>query len=249
MSCFWPRRKTATVVIDPGTWRQAAAGLPWLRTIDADRNARLHALAAEFLQRIAITPLHGLALNEVQRLRLAMLCCLPLLEFGREGLHGCSQLLVYHDAFRVQRSHQDAHGVLHEWDDELIGEAWERGPVILSLADVRAYIATPGEGYCVVAHEIAHKLDALDGAMDGTPPLPRDWQKRWASDFQRAYDALCTQVDAGRETAIDAYAAESPEEFFAVCSEYHFSDVATLRSAMPEVAAHLQRFYGPPLLG
>ena len=249
MSWFWPRRKAAAVVIDPGTWRQAAAGLPWLRAIDADRNARLHPLAAEFLQRIAITPLHGLALNEVQRLRLAMLCCLPLLEFGREGLHGCSQLLVYPDAFRVQRSHQDAHGVLHEWDDELIGEAWERGPVILSWADVRADIATPGEGYCVAAHEIAHKLDALDGAMDGTPPLPRDWQKRWASDFQRAYDALCTQVDAGRETAIDAYAAESPEEFFAVCSEYHFSDVATLRSAMPEVAAHLQRFYGPPLLG
>ena len=158
--------------------------------------------AAEFLQRIAITPLHGLALNEVQRLRLAMLCCLPLLEFGREGLHGWSQLLVYPDAFRVQRSHQDAHGVLHEWDDELIGEAWERGPVILSWADVRADIATPGEGYCVVAHEIAHKLDALDGAMDGTPPLPRDWQKRWASDFQRANDALCTKVDAGREPMI-----------------------------------------------
>jgi Mlc titration factor MtfA (ptsG expression regulator) len=188
-------------------------------------------------------------LNEVQRLRLAMLCCLPLLEFGREGLHGWSQLLVYPDAFRVQRSHQDAFGVLHEWDDELVGEAWERGPVILSWADVRADIAAPGDGYCVVAHEIAHKLDALDGAMDGTPPLPRDWQRQWASDFQRAYDALCAEVDAGREPAIDAYATESPEEFFAVCSEYHFSDAATLREAMPEVAAHLQRFYGSPFIG
>jgi len=245
----WPRRKAAAPEIDPTRWRQAAAGLPWLRGMDADRDARLHALAAEFLQRIAITPLHGLALNEVQRLRLAMLCCLPLLEFGREGLHGWSQLLVYPDAFRVQRSHQDAHGVLHEWDDELIGEAWERGPVILSWADVRADIATPSEGYCVVAHEIAHKLDALDGAMDGTPPLPREWQRQWAADFQRAYDALCAEVDAGRDAAIDAYAAESPEEFFAVCSEYHFSDANTLRRAMPEVAAHLQRLYGAPLLG
>ena len=249
MSWFWPRRKAAIPDIDPTRWRQAAAGLPWLRGIDADRDARLHELVAEFLQRIDITPLHGLALNEVQRLRLAMLCCLPLLEFGREGLHGWSQLLVYPDAFRVQRSHQDAHGVLHEWNDELIGEAWERGPVILSWADVCADIAEPDDGYCVAVHEIAHKLDALDGAMDGTPPLPRDWQRQWASDFQRAYDALCVEVDGGRETAVDAYAAESPEEFFAVCSEYHFSDVATLRSAMPEVAAHLQRFYGAPLLG
>ena len=247
---IWPftRRRRAAPSLDPTLARQAAAGLPWLRGLDDPRRARLEALAATFLHEKTITPVHGLRLDAVQRLRLAMLCCLPLLEFGREGLHGWSQLLVYPDAFRVQRSHQDAHGVLHEWDDELIGEAWERGPVILSWADVRADIAAPRDGYSVVAHEIAHKLDALDGAMDGTPPLPRDWQKRWASDFQRAYDALCAEVDANRETMIDDYAAESPEEFFAVCSEYHFSDAQRLREAMPEVAAHLQRFYGVPLL-
>ncbi|MBN8262913.1 MAG: zinc-dependent peptidase [Xanthomonadales bacterium] len=246
---IWPfRRRTAAPDLDPVLWRQAAAGLPWLRNIDDARAAKLQALVAGFLAGKSMTPLHGLRLNDVQRMRLAMLCCLPLLEFGREGLHGWRELLVYPDAFRVQRSHQDAHGVLHEWDDELIGEAWEHGPVILSWADVRADIAAPRDGFCVVAHEIAHKLDALDGAMDGTPPLPRDWQKQWASDFQRAYDALCEEVDAGRESAIDDYAAESPEEFFAVCTEYHFSDPRRLRDAMPEVAAHLQRFYGMPLL-
>lgn len=203
---------------------------------------------AEFTRDKTITPVQGLRLNDVQRLRLAMLCCMPLLEFGREGLHGWSELVVYPDAFRVQRSHVDAQGVLHEWDDELIGEAWERGPVILSWADVRADIGAPREGYCVAAHEIAHKLDALDGTMDGTPPLPRDWQRQWAADFQRAYDALCADVDAGRQAAIDPYAAESPEEFFAVCTELHFSDAHVLRAAMPEIAGHLERLYGAPLL-
>ena len=246
---IWPfRRRNTAPDLDPALWRQAAAGLPWLRTLDPARAERLQALVAAFLAGKAITPLHGLRLNEVQRLRLAMLCCVPLLEFGREGLHGWRELLVYPDAFREQRSHLDAHGVLHEWDDDLIGEAWEHGPVILSWADVRADIAAPRDGYCVVAHEIAHKLDALDGAMDGTPPLPRDWQLQWASDFQRAYDALCATVDAGDDSPIDDYATESPEEFFAVCTEYHFSDPARLRDAMPEVAAHLQRFYGAPLL-
>jgi Mlc titration factor MtfA (ptsG expression regulator) len=243
------RRPRAADTIDPAVWRQAAAGLPWLRAMDAQRQARLQALCGEFLAGKAITPLQGLQLNPVHRLRLAMLCCLPLLEFGREGLHGWSQLLVYPEAFRVHRSHQDAHGVLHEGSEELIGEAWERGPVILSWADVRADIASPGEGFCVVAHEMAHKLDGLDGSMDGTPPLPRDWQREWARDFQQAYDGFCAEVDRGGDTALDPYAAESPEEFFAVCSEYHFSDAARLRTAMPRVAAHLERFYGAPLLG
>ena len=248
---IWPfsRRPRTTPTLDPSLCRQAAAGLPWLRGLDAARSQQLQALAAEFLADKTITPLHGLRLDQVQRLRLAMLCCMPLLEFGREGLHGWKELLVYPAAFRAQRSHMDAHGVLHEGAEELIGEAWERGPVILSWADVRADIASPGEGFCVAAHEIAHKLDALDGALDGTPPLPRDWQRQWATDFQRAYDGFCAEVDAGRDTAIDPYAAEAPEEFFAVCTEYHFSDARTLQAEMPEVAAHLRRFYGEPLLG
>ena len=248
---IWPfsRREPPLPDLPPTLWRQARAGLPWLRAIDAGRDARLQALVARFLRDKAITPVQGLRLNDVQRMRLAMLCCLPLLEFGQEGLHGWSELLVYPEAFRVQRSHQDAAGILHEWDDELIGEAWERGPVILSWADVCADIAAPADGYCVAVHEIAHKLDALDGALDGTPPLPRDWQRQWAADFQRAYDAFCTRVDAGDEVRIDPYAAEAPEEFFAVCTEYHFSAPAILRADMPRVAAHLERLYGPPMLG
>ena len=234
--------------IDPALWRDARARLPWLVGMDPAREARLQALATRFLQRKAITPLAGLALEPADRVLLAALCCLPLLEFGAQGLHGWSQLLVYPDAFRAHRSHVDAAGVMHEWDDELIGEAWEQGPLVLSWADVLADMAEPRAGYCVAVHEMAHKLDALDGVLDGSPPLPRDWQRAWARDFQQAYDAFVRAVDRGRDTAIDPYAAEAPEEFFAVCSEYHFSDAAALRGAMPEVAAHLQRLYGPPLL-
>ena len=230
--------------IDPTLWREAQRRLPWLSRLDAERDFRLNALAALFLQRKTITPLGDLALADGDRVVLAALCCLPLLEFGREGLHGWSQLLVYPDAFRAHRSHVDAAGVLHEWEDELAGEAWEQGPLVLSWADVRADIEEPDAGYCVAVHEMAHKLDALDGLLDGTPPLPREWQREWASDFQRAYDDFAGQVDAGRDTAIDSYAAEAPEEFFAVCSEYHFSDPATLQAAMPAVAAHLRRLYG-----
>lgn len=245
MRKFLQRLRPAPPEVDAAVWNAVRGDVPWIAALDDPRAERLRALTAQFLQRKAITPLAGLALDDVQRATLAALCCLPLLEFGAEGLRGWSQLLVYPEAFRVNRSHVDAAGVMHEGDDELIGEAWEAGPVILSWADVQTDLAEPDAGFCVAAHEIAHKLDALDGVLDGTPPLPREWQKRWASDFQTAYDALCADVDAGRETAIDDYAAEAPEEFFAVASEYHFSAPDMLREAMPEVAAHLAKFYGP----
>ncbi|MBW3550417.1 MAG: zinc-dependent peptidase [Proteobacteria bacterium] len=230
--------------IDPQLWRGTRDAVPWLNALDAERDTRLRELAARFLHEKTISPIGELSLDGQQRCTLAALCCLPLLEFGAEGLHGWSQLIVYPEAFRVQRSHIDAAGVLHEGHDELIGEAWESGPLVLSWADVVADCESPRAGFCVAAHEIAHKLDVLDGALDGTPPLPRPWQREWARDFQRAYDQLVAEVEAGRETAIDDYAAEAPEEFFAVATEYHFSDPALLREAMPQVAAHLERFYG-----
>lgn len=216
-----------------------------MRDLDAGRDARLNALAARFLREKTLAPVDGLTLDDGQRALLAALACLPLLEFGGGGLRGWSELIVYPDAFRVRRDHVDAAGVLHTWDDELSGEAWEAGPLILSWADVCADLDEPDAGFCVVAHEMAHKLDLLDGVLDGTPPLPRAWQRQWARDFQRAYDAFVDRVDRGEETAIDPYAAEATDEFFAVCTEYHFSAPRLLEREMPAVAGHLARFYGP----
>lgn len=244
------RRWRRVPPLPASVWLATRARVPWIARLDATRDARLQALTARFLHEKTITPLAGLALDDVERCTLAALCSLPLLEYGGNGLRGWSQLLVYPDAFRVHRSHTDAAGVLHEWEDELIGEAWDTGPLVLSWADVQADLREPRAGFCVAVHEMAHKLDALDGVLDGTPLLPRDWQRAWAGDFQRAYDAFAARVDAGDDTPIDAYAAESPEEFFAVLSEYHMSDPALLARELPAVAAHLARFYGPsPMLG
>jgi len=242
----WLRRLRRTPEpITAELWRDTRAALPWLAALDRDRDARLAALAARFLHEKTITPIGDFALDAQQRCSLAALCCLPLLEFGADGLRGWSQLIVYPDAFRVHRSHLDAAGVLHEYHDDLIGEAWDAGPLILSWADVMADCEDPRAGFCVAVHEMAHKLDALDGVLDGTPPLPRAWQRDWAREFQRAFDAFAADVAAGLDVAIDDYAAEAPEEFFAVVSEYHFSDPQLLREEMPKVAAHLERFYGP----
>ncbi|MDH5823057.1 zinc-dependent peptidase [Luteimonas sp. RD2P54] len=231
--------------IDPDLWREARAAVPWVARLDPAREQRLQALAARFLHEKTLTAVGGLRLDRRRAAILAALCCLPLLEFGVEGMRGWSELIVYPDAFRVNRTHVDAAGVLHQWDDELIGEAWEAGPLVLSWADVEADLAQPDAGFCVAVHEMAHKIDALDGLLDGTPPLPRAWQRQWARDFQESYDRFVATVERGRRPALDPYAAEAPEEFFAVCSEYHFSDPALLAEAMPAVAEHLARFYGP----
>jgi hypothetical protein len=53
------------------------------------------------------------------------------------------------------------------------GEAWEGGPLIISWHDVQM----AGDGYNVVIHEFAHKLDMLNGEADGIPALHSGHQR------------------------------------------------------------------------
>lgn len=242
---LWSRRLSAPALAE-ATFAQVAERSPLISALASDSQQRLRALAAVFLQRKAITPVQGLELSEGDRALIACLCCLPVLHLGGHWLGGWHEVIVYPGAFRVRRSELDEPtGVLHEWDEDLAGEAWSEGPLILSWEDLLLDLDEPAEGCNVVAHEIAHKLDLRDGVLDGTPPLPSARQRAWARDFQAAFDALCAEVEAERETRIDPYAATAPEEFFAVVSEYHFSAPEVLREALPAVAEHLAVFYGP----
>ena len=241
-----PPGRATRVVIDDASWTRLLARSELFRRLDTDRRERLREACGRFLARKSFTAAAGHVLDDDQCLAIAALACLPVLELGVDWLDGWREIIVYPGGFRVRREHHDEYsGVVTEGDDELIGEAWEHGPVVLSWADVAADLDQPFEGLSVVIHEIAHKLDMLDGAMNGVPRLPPQLTRReWIAAMQPAYDALARDVERDRETLIDPYAAENVEEFFAVVSELHFSDPATLHRAAPAVAALLERFYG-----
>lgn len=228
-------------------WHDAVAACPLARRLDAARLDELRPLVAVFLARKRFVPLADAELTGPLRILIAMQACLPVLQQGPRALRGWRDILVYPGEFRVKRSHHDDRsGVVTESEDVLIGEAWEHGPLVLSLADVQLDLAHPWDGYNVVVHEIAHKLDMLDGPPDGVPLLPANIPRRqWIVAFQRAFDLLSNDVARGRDTLIDPYAAESPDEFFAVVSELHWSQPSVLRRADAAVAGLLEAYYGP----
>ncbi|MDF3982488.1 zinc-dependent peptidase [Luteibacter sp. PPL554] len=234
--------------IDDALWRHALERVPLARALDEPRRLYLRRLAGDFLHTKRFHAMGGAELDDVWRLAIAMQASLPALPHGPAAFRGWTNILVYPGEFNVRRSHYDARsGVVTDSEDTLIGEAWDRGPMVLSLADVALDLEAPWDGFNVVVHEMAHKLDMLAGAANGVPPLPRSMNRReWIQTMQAAFDALVKAVERGRSTLIDPYAAEAPEEFFAVTSEMHFSTPRTLRDAAPKVAALLEAFYGPP---
>lgn len=223
------------------------ARVPLARALDAPRLHYLRQLTALFLHTKRFHALGGAELDAFWTLVIAMQASLPALPRGPKAFKGWTNVLVYPGEFNVRRNHRDAQsGVVTERDDTLIGEAWDRGPMVLSLADVKLDIEAPWDGFNVVVHEMAHKLDMLAAPVNGVPPLLAGMNRReWIATMQAAFDRQVKRVEGGRDTAIDPYAAEAPEEFFAVTSELHFSQPAVLRAAEPKVAKLLADFYGP----
>jgi hypothetical protein len=228
-------------VVPEDLWREALTHLPYCQMLDTDTQTRLRALVLRFLRAKTFEGAAGLRVTDSMRVRVALQACLLILNLDFDYYAGWHAVILYPGDFRVPKEHVDEAGVVHHWHEELSGESWEQGPVILSW---NAAAAPTDARTNIVLHEFAHKLDMRNGAADGCPPLPPGLSgAEWARDFQAAYEDLCAALDHGEPMDIDDYAGENPAEFFAVLSEAFFLAPAVVQSIFPAVYRQLVAFY------
>lgn len=154
-------------------------------------------------------------------------------------------ILVYPDSYIAHGVEITRAGVVVEGGQARLGEAWWRGPVILSWADVLAGGRQETPGHNLVFHEFAHQLDMMNGqTVDGTPPLENDQQlKRWVDVLQPEYEQLVEDCRHRRHGFIDCYGATNVAEFFAVLTEEFFERPLSLMNHKPEVYRVLQNYF------
>ena len=237
----WPKKRALdTVQVSDQQWLEAEALLPFLKHLDGYDRLRLRDLAREFLAGKEWSGARGLALTPEIQLSIALQACLLILNLGIDHYRGWLGIVVYPGDFVIPRNVMDEDGVVHEYDDPVLGEAWEGGPVLISWFDD----PNDADGVNVVIHEFAHKLDMAGGNVDGVPRLPAEMRRQdWIAAFEPAYLDFCARVDAGEETLLDPYGAEHPAEFFAVMSEAFFETPELLRDEYPAAYEQLRRFY------
>ena len=194
--------KAAPALPDVGAaqWARVEAGLPFLDYLAADDRARLRAMALEFIARKEWHGARGIRLTPDIQLCIGLQACLPVLNLGLDSYRGWVGVIVYPGDFVIPRRLMSEDGVVHEFDDQVAGEAWEGGPVLLSWFDH----PEDADGMNVVIHEFAHKLDMLNGVPDGLPPLHESMSRQaWHDAFEPAYADFCARVDDGEQTWID----------------------------------------------
>lgn len=255
-SAWQARREAAALARRPipdALWRRTLKRFPFLPAQGSQDEQALRRMSSLFLDRKEFTGAQGLSVTDDMALAIAAQACLPVLHLGLQRYDSFIGIVVQPGAVRTRRSHMDDQGIVHEYEDELSGEAVPGGPVMLSWRDVRSAGPKAQAAYNVVIHEFAHVLDLADGVADGVPLLPPTLSpKAWQWTLQQEFEAFCERVDVLEDatdeihatgTALDPYGATAIDEFFAVATEAFFVAPQPMQREHPALYALFTRFY------
>jgi len=230
------QRALARRAIPDDLWQLTLTRLPFLARLDDADRAELRRLCSLFLDRKQFHGAGGLAVTDDMALLIAAQACLPVLRLGLAYYDGFVGIVVHPDEVVAQRSVMDEDGIVHEYEENLTGEAMSGGPLMLAWSDVQDAAEAADLAYNVVIHEFAHVIDMAAGFADGVPPLPdAAARERWIAVIDGAYEAFCALVDDGADTVVDPYGAEGVEEFFAVSVEAFFVAAVPFRRESPRM--------------
>jgi len=187
----------------------------------------------------------GLALNDEVKVTIAAQVSLLLLGFQDKYFETVESILVYPDAFVAPDHTEIGEGLELVGESSNEGEAWYRGPVILSWPDALAGGRGESGGRNVVVHEFTHQLDMENGDVnDGTPLLANRTQyDRWQRILNAEYERLARDCRRARPTLLDCYGATDIGEFFAVAVECFVEQPCQMCRLHPELYELFREFF------
>ncbi len=205
---------------------------------------QLHKLVQQFLHQKKFVGCAGLEIDDEMRVTIAGQACLLLLNRPSRVYPGLHAVLVYPSAFLVPRNDVDEAGVVTPSRQDLLGESWGDGRVVLSWDHVRRGAHDWSDGQNVVLHEFAHQLDSESGSNNGAPYLGSQSRYRdWAAVLSRDFANLRHDAMVRQESVLDHYGATSPAEFFAVATETFFEKPHQMAERHPALFAEFEKYY------
>ncbi len=227
---------------------------PWIKTLrrnvvcysylSAAEQAGLRDILRVFVAEKNWEGCGGLEMTDEIKVTVGGQAAIMLLGLEHDYFSSVLSILVYPAAFEVPRRRQVGGLELDEQSD-LLGEAWYRGPVILSWKEVLHEGRHPHSGRNLIWHEFAHQLDMLDRSTDGTPPLRSHEQLlRWQEVMTAEFNQLKEDAELGRPALLDYYGATNEAEFFAVATECFFDLPGELIDEHPNLYSLLADYYG-----
>lgn len=189
----------------------------------------------------------GLELTDEIRVTISAQACLLLLGLPHNYYKNVKTIIVYPSAVvpppRKLGFFENAMAPVDP-AQPIIGQAVRRGPVIIIWDAALREGRHPKSGHNVIYHEFAHKLDMLDGSINGTPPLrDRAEYHDWAQTCSNEYFRLKKRIEKGKKSFLNTYAATNEAEFFAVATEQFFDQPRLMIKYAPDLYRVFKKYY------
>jgi MtfA peptidase len=236
------RNKIAAPPLPP-TWAAClAANFQHWDALDAGEKQVLEDIIQVLIAEKSWEGCNGFAITEEVQVTIAAQAGLLLIGIEHDYYQNVDSILVYPSTYKLPRSRQVG-GAVSEEKTAVLGSAHHGGPVILAWDSAKAGGRDADDGRNLVYHEFAHKLDMLDGMVDGTPELEADEFKAWVEVMTAEYDKLVSRSRKGKKSVIDSYGATDVAEFFAVTTESFFEKPVRMKAEHPRLYDVMQSFY------
>ncbi len=214
----------------------------WWRGLDAAQRERLEAVALTLEADVTWEAARGFAVTDEMKVTISAQAALLVVGLPDGMYRDVHTVIVHPTTLVLEGEHSQVDGIVSDDPMPVLGEAHDHGPVLLAWDEVLADARHAGDGRNVVVHEFAHKLDMLDGTVDGTPPLGSpERYGRWIAVCTAVYTEV---VEGNGPEVLDPYAGVNPGEFFAVASEAFFDAPADLLRQQADLYEVLADFYG-----
>lgn len=232
----------------PDEWRSyLAANVGHYAYLSETEAARLHDDLRVFMAEKEWEGYGGLTLTDEIKVSVSAQACLLLLGFERHDYFpNVRSIVVYPASYHAAKTRDREGNLVTDYSQSRAGEAWGSDfPVVLSWEDTHEGGADAHDGYNLVLHEFAHKLDMVDGGADGVPRLRDAAQyETWAAVMSREFALLRREIEKGNETLLRDYGAQDEAEFFAVATEAFFEKSQQMRHERPSLYAVLKEYFG-----
>jgi Mlc titration factor MtfA (ptsG expression regulator) len=240
----WFRRKRARLEEPfPAGWRAILdANVVHWSYVTADEREHLEDTIVWLVVDKRWEAARGFVLTDEIRVTIAAQAALLVLGFDDDPYENVGTIIVHPTTMTFTGTRGGViPGTLDDSPLHALGVAQYDGPVIIAWDEALACARHPERGHNVVYHEFAHKLDMLDGVIDGTPPLPtREAMRRWIEVCTAEYESL---QRGDPDPLLGSYAGVDPAEFFAVTTELFFDLPVELEEAKPALYGVLHDFY------
>jgi Mlc titration factor MtfA (ptsG expression regulator) len=242
------RRKKITALPFPSPWEEIVRrNVAHYCMLNAAERARLCKLIQVFIAEKYWEGAGGLVLTDEIRVTISAQACLLLLGLPHNYYQNVESIIVYPSTVvppQRQLGFFENTTAPVEPSHPILGQAFLQGPVIIIWDAALRNGRHPDSGHNVIYHEFAHKLDMLDGAADGTPPLRdreeyRDWVKICTFEYLR----LRHDAEQGKKSFLNAYGATNEAEFFAVATEQFFDQPRSMIKSAPDLYRVLKEYY------